>query len=488
MNTYQSYTLASQLQTGRLLRAWSVLSRGTFSAAIFVSDFALIVGMSCFTGIAYHLIVYGNSGDVASFIQGGTLAASIFTVSNLFRREYRLPNFFSFKLHGRRTVQLWNVTLICLLMLAFLAQISVEYSRGWIVLFYVATLAALIVWRYVIVRISTLTRAAGLISAQRIFLIGTGADIGAFINRYEPWTIGIDIVGCRFLTPIMAAASGEARRESLDRDLTAAVASVRSLAPDAVFVLLPWSATAMIERCADTFLELPVEIHLGPEQVLHKFDEVKLSALGPVASLQITRRPLSRFEIMQKRMFDLAVAATALIAATPLLLAVAVLIRIDSRGPIFFAQRRYGFNQRPFHIIKFRTMHSVDDGSRQATRGDRRITRIGGFLRRWNVDEIPQLFNVLTGDMSLVGPRPHPLPLDHEYQQRILLYARRHNVKPGITGWAQIHGCRGETDTDEKMRTRIQYDLAYIDNWSMWLDLRIMVRTLLSRAAYRNAY
>jgi len=488
MNTHQSYTLTSQPQTRDLSRTWSVLSRGTFSAAIFVIDFALIVAMSCFTGIVYHLVVYGNNGDVYSFIQGGALAASIFTISNLFRREYRLSNFFSFKLHGRRTVQLWNVTLICLLMLAFLAQISVEYSRGWIVLFYVATLAALIVWRYVIVRVSTMARATGLISAQRIFLLGTGADIGAFVNRYEPWTIGINIVGCRFLTPVMATVSAEARRESLDRDLAAAVASVRSLTPDAVFVLLPWSAMAMIERCAETFQALPVEIHLGPEQVLHKFEEVKLFTLGPVASLQITRRPLSRFEILQKRLFDLAVAAAALVVATPLLLVVAVLIRIDSPGPIFFAQRRYGFNQQPFRIIKFRSMHSVDDGSRQASRRDPRVTRIGAFLRRWNIDEIPQLFNVLTGDMSLVGPRPHPLPLDHEYQRRISLYARRHNVKPGITGWAQIHGCRGETDTDEKMRSRIAYDLAYIDNWSIWLDLRIIVRTLLSRAAYRNAY
>jgi hypothetical protein len=193
MNAHQGYTLASKPQTGGLLGSWSVLSRGTFGAAIFLSDFALIVAMSCATGIAYHLVVYGNHGDINSFVQGGALAACIFTISNLFRREYRLPNFFSFKLHGRRTVQLWNVTLVCLLMLGFLAQISMDYSRGWIVLFYAATLAALIVSRYAIVRISTMARAAGLISAQRIFLIGTGADVGAFINRYEPWTIGINM-------------------------------------------------------------------------------------------------------------------------------------------------------------------------------------------------------------------------------------------------------------------------------------------------------
>ena len=143
---------------------------------------------------------------------------------------------------------------------------------------------------------------------------------------------------------------------------------------------------------------------------------------------------------------------------------------------MFFVQRRYGFNQQPFRIIKFRTMRTLDDGPviAQATRDDPRLTRIGRFLRRWNIDEIPQLFNVLTGDMSLVGPRPHALSHDHEYQQRISLYARRHNVKPGITGWAQIHGCRGEIDTDEKMRRRLEHDLFYIDNWSLWLDLQII--------------
>ncbi len=133
-------------------------------------------------------------------------------------------------------------------------------------------------------------------------------------------------------------------------------------------------------------------------------------------------------------------------------------------------------------------MHTLDDGCQQAKRGDVRLTRVGAWLQRRNIDEIPQLFNVLTGDMSLVGPRPHPLPLDEDYQRRISLYARRHNVKPGITGSAQIHGYRGETDTDEKMHNRIKYDLSYIDNWSLWLDLKIIVRTVLSRTAYQNAY
>ena len=490
MNVQPNYTLVSQPPTSRLLRAWASLSRGTFSMAIFLIDVALIVATSCATGVVYYRVAYGDIDEISRCVQVGLLAASIFTISNVFRGEYRMPNFFAFKPHARRTIQLWNVTLICLLMLGFLAQVSVDYSRGWIVLFYFATLTALVVSRFAIVRITALARAAGLVSAQRICLIGTGAHIGAFVQHYEPWALGLAIVGCRFLTPVPATASAEVRRAALDRDLAEAAASVRSLEPDAIYLLLPWSATETIDRCAKTFLALPVEIHLGPEQILHKFDEVELAKVGPLASLQLTRMPLSRAEVVQKRVFDLVFASLALIALTPLLVAVAILIKLDSPGPIFFVQRRYGFNQQPFRIIKFRTMGVSEDGAivPQTTRDDPRLTRIGRWLRRWNIDEIPQLFNVLTGDMSLVGPRPHALSHDHDYERRISLYARRHNVKPGITGWAQINGYRGEIDSDDKIRKRVEYDLFYIDNWSLWLDLKIIARTVLSPEAYRNAY
>jgi Undecaprenyl-phosphate glucose phosphotransferase len=423
-------------------------------------------------------------------VRVGVVAAGIFAMFNIFRGEYRLPNFFAFRPHARTGIQSWNVTLICLLMLGFLARVSIDYSRGWIVVFYFATLAALIVQRFVIVRVTAMARAAGLVSAQRICLIGTGAHVGAFIQHYEPWKLGLNIVGCRFLTPVAMTASAETRRSVLDRDLAEAVANVRALEPDAIYLLLPWSATEIIDRCAETFLSLPVEIHLGPERILHKFEEVELAKVGPLASLQLTRMPLSRAEVVQKRLFDLLFASLALLAMTPLLIAVAILIKLDSPGPIFFVQRRYGFNQQPFRIIKFRTMRALEDGAvvLQARRDDPRLTRIGRWLRRWNIDEIPQLFNVLTGDMSLVGPRPHAVAHDHDYEQRISLYARRHNVKPGITGWAQINGYRGEIDSDDKIRKRVEHDLFYIDNWSLWLDLKIIARTVLSPTAYRNAY
>ncbi len=490
MSTVQNYTLTSRSETGPLVRAWTALVRSMLPALILLGDVAIIVSMSCFTGIGYHLVVYNEIGDILTFLNVGALAATVFVVPNTLLKEYRLSSFLSLNPHFSRAWRHWNIACLCLLVLAFLAKTTVVYSRGWFVLFYVSTLAILFLLRYLLVQIALHASRSGLISTQRTFLVGTGQQIGAFVQRYETWKIGINIVGCRFLTPLPNDASAETRRATLDRDLVEAVESARYLEPEAIYLLLPWSDTPLITRCAEMFLALPAEIHLGPEQILHRFDTTQLSRRGPMSSLQLTRLPLSRFEMLQKRLLDLLFAGSALTLLTPLLLMIMLLIKLDSSGPVFFLQRRYGFNQREFRIVKFRTMTTLDDGNeiRQAVRDDPRITRLGRWLRRWNVDEIPQLFNVLVGDMSLVGPRPHALTHNHDYERKISLYARRHNVKPGITGWAQIHGFRGETNTDDKMRQRVEHDLYYIDNWSIWLDLRILIQTVLSPVAYRNAY
>jgi Undecaprenyl-phosphate glucose phosphotransferase len=331
---------------------------------------------------------------------------------------------------------------------------------------------------------------AGLISAQRIYLVGAGRHIEDFVTRHEPRTFGINVVGCHFLAQLDAQASAPAREQALARDLEQVIAGARVLQPESVLLVMPWHDTDTIDRCADTLLKLPAEIHLGPEHILDRFEQVELLKIGPIARLRLRRMPLSRLELMEKRAFDLLSASVALLLLTPLLVAAAILIKLDSPGPVFFLQRRFGFNQKPFQIIKFRSMLTCEDGPvvPQAKKDDPRVTRVGRWLRQWNIDEVPQLFNVIKGDMSLVGPRPHALSHDREFERRISTYARRHNVKPGITGWAQIHGLRGETDTDEKMRARVEHDLHYIDNWSVWLDLQILVRTVISPASYRNAY
>jgi Undecaprenyl-phosphate glucose phosphotransferase len=273
-------------------------------------------------------------------------------------------------------------------------------------------------------------------------------------------------------------------------DLALAAATVRVLRSDDIFIAVPWSQTSVIETCVDTFLRTPAEIHLGPEAILDRFAEAEVAQLGPISSLNLTRRPLSVLQCIEKRIFDTAIAAAALVLLAPLFAVAALLIRLDGPGPIFFWQRRYGFNQEPFRIVKFRTMTAMEDDSQliSATRFDPRVTRIGAFLRRTSIDELPQLLNVLTGEMSLVGPRPHALAHDQRYESRIAKYARRHNVKPGITGWAQVCGLRGEIISEDKMRRRVEHDLYYVDNWSLWFDVKIIAMTIFSSKAHSDAY
>jgi hypothetical protein len=321
----------------------------------------------------------------------GALSAAIFVILNVIRGEYSLPNFFAFKPQLRRTIKLWNVTFICLLAIGFLAQTTVVYSRGWIVVFYASTACVLLALRCLFVQATIRGSQAGLISAQRIYLVGTGKHVGDFIARYQPQRLGVNVVGCHFLTPVEPEAPGQVLREVFAGDIDAAINGARSVEPDAIYLVMPWSATDAISRCAESFLTLPVEIHLGPEQVLDRFENIQLSKFGPLASLQLTRMPLSRLERFEKRAFDLVVAGVALLLLTPVLVLVAIMIKLDSAGPVLFLQHRYGFNQKPFRIIKFRTMRTLDDGPfiLQAKRDDPRVTKLGSWLRRWNIDEFP---------------------------------------------------------------------------------------------------
>jgi Undecaprenyl-phosphate glucose phosphotransferase len=276
---------------------------------------------------------------------------------------------------------------------------------------------------------------------------------------------------------------------TLEDDLTLAAASARMLRPDDVFILAPWSRTDIIDACVSAFLRVPARIHLGPERVLDRFVDAHIDKVGSISSLSLSGHSLNLIEVVAKRAFDIVFASLALILLSPFLALFAILIKLDSKGPALFYQRRYGFNQETFSIVKFRSMTTMenDRNVRQATADDERVTRVGRFMRRYNIDELPQLFNVLRGEMSLVGPRPHALAHDQLFERKIALYARRHNVKPGITGWAQVNGLRGEIDSPDKIRLRVEHDLYYIDNWSLSFDLWIILLTVFSRKAYRNA-
>jgi putative colanic acid biosynthesis UDP-glucose lipid carrier transferase len=212
--------------------------------------------------------------------------------------------------------------------------------------------------------------------------------------------------------------------------------------------------------------------------------------LGTAEGGVLRKIPLTPTQRGAKRVLDLVIASLALIFMMPAMIGVAVLIRLDSPGPVLFRQRRIGLNGQLFQIYKFRTMTALDDGAvvEQARPGDSRVTRIGAILRRFSLDELPQLFNVLKGEMSLVGPRPHALAHDIEYSRAIASYHVRHKVKPGITGWAQVNGWRGATPELRLMIKRIEHDIWYIDHWSIWLDLKILVLTAWEVRGAPNAY
>jgi Undecaprenyl-phosphate glucose phosphotransferase len=235
---------------------------------------------------------------------------------------------------------------------------------------------------------------------------------------------------------------------------------------------------------------IPVSIKFIPDSELHFFLQRPLVDIGAGVAVELQRRPCSTFDQTIKRLIDIAFAAAGLLALWPMMLMVAALIRLDSPGPIFFAQRRTGFNGRVFRILKFRSMTTADDGNviRQASRGDARVTRIGGWLRSTSIDELPQLINVLRGEMSIVGPRPHAVAHDAIYSKLLDNYALRFRVPPGITGWAQVTGYRGETTTTDLMAKRVERDLWYIENWSLALDIKIIFRTIYSVMKIRDVY
>ena len=248
-----------------------------------------------------------------------------------------------------------------------------------------------------------------------------------------------------------------------------------------MLLLIGWEHKWIIESISKLLSVFPIPVYLLPDDNVARFIGNRSIAVGATWAAEIQRAPLTKAEQFLKRCFDIFGASAVLLLLSPLMLMTAVLIKLDSRGPVLFFQTRNGFNGRAFRIVKFRSMYVLEDGNeiRQATRGDLRVTRLGWWLRRSNIDELPQLFNVLQGDMSLVGPRPHAVAHNNEFEKLVANYAFRHHVKPGITGWAQVNGYRGETPTPESIAKRVELDIWYINNWSFWTDIRILFRTLI---------
>lgn len=260
---------------------------------------------------------------------------------------------------------------------------------------------------------------------------------------------------------------------------------------DQLWIVLPLSAEDQLRQVMHELRHSTIDIRMIPDPFDHQLLNSSTENVVGLPVLNLSYSPISGANRFAKDLLDRVMALGILVLILPLMLLIALAIKLESRGPVIFRQLRHGRDGRPFMVYKFRTMRREAanvSAARQATRNDPRITALGRLLRRTSLDELPQFFNVLQGNMSVVGPRPHPVELNELYREQIERYMWRHKVKPGITGWAQINGFRGETDTLDKMRKRIEFDLYYLDHWSLWLDIKIILMTVVRGFTDRNAY
>ncbi len=259
---------------------------------------------------------------------------------------------------------------------------------------------------------------------------------------------------------------------------------------DLIYVTLPMSSQPRIMRLCDELRDTTASIYFVPDIFIFDLIQGRMDAIGGIPVLAVCETPFFGVNAMVKRISDMVLATLILILISPLLVAIAIVVKVTSPGPAFFKQRRYGLDGREVIVYKFRSMRVAEDGAvvKQATRDDPRVTPFGAFMRRTSLDELPQFINVLQGRMSIVGPRPHAVAHNEQYRKLIKGYMIRHKVRPGITGWAQVNGLRGETDTVEKMKARIEYDLDYLRHWSLKLDLQIIWKTIFVVLKKQNAY
>jgi putative colanic acid biosynthesis UDP-glucose lipid carrier transferase len=257
-----------------------------------------------------------------------------------------------------------------------------------------------------------------------------------------------------------------------------------------IFISQPISAQPRIRKLLDELQDTTASVYFLPDIYIFDLMQARFDNVGGMPVIAICESPFTGFNSMVKRASDIILALLIQIGLTPIMVCIALAVKLTSPGPIIFKQRRYGLYGEEIIVYKFRSMTVAEDGAKvvQATKNDQRVTRIGAFLRRSSLDELPQFINVLQGRMSIVGPRPHAVAHNEQYRKLIKGYMLRHKVKPGITGWAQVNGMRGETETLDKMEARIHYDLDYLRNWSLWLDLWIVLRTVQVVAKRENAH
>jgi Undecaprenyl-phosphate glucose phosphotransferase len=480
----KSATLESLENVSRLhSRKWSISHNAIAPVAMFL-DAVLIFSMSVISGVVYHIEAVGISGDLVQFCGFAAVVAALFIALGKSHNLYALSELLNLKSQIRKIALTWLIVFLFLTAAAFIMKLGGEFSRGATLLFAASGLATLILarvaWR--------LYLADGLavrkFSSRKIVLIaeqtsadGSGLFEALMRHGLQP--------AHQFIL------STDPSDKLLRKEIIAqAISSIRGSNIEEVIVSANLEHWPELDGLLAELRVLPLPVNLIPTGQISDLFRLSSHTIGDTVTIELQRGPRTLTERAAKRSFDLVVAASALVALLPVFLIAAIAVKLDSAGPVIFRQRRCGFNGRLFRIFKFRTMSVLEDGESIIPAGpnDARVTRVGKWLRRTSIDELPQLLNVLRGDMSIVGPRPHAAAHDNEFDKLVGNYAYRHHVRPGLSGWAQVNGYRGEMRTIADIEHRIKLDLWYIDNWSLALDFKIVFMTVAKVLSSNNAY
>ena len=392
-----------------------------------------------------------------------------------------------------KIIAIFLVVIFVLVTAAFFLKISEDFSRVWLLATSVSAIVMVFIGRGATVRVLRMLAKRGYLT-RNILIYGATTEIQRVLEHFrradEPWNVVSGIFDDR-----RSEAVTELNGVVVRGDLQDLISHARMKRVEEIIVALPWASLhGRIQEIFQELSVLPANVRLCPDHTVMGILSRSIDYRYGLPLIGVLDKPMSGWHAVVKRAFDFCVSGAMLLLLSPLMGAIMIGIKLDSHGPVFFRQRRYGFNNELIEVWKYRTMKADQqdaDAERLATPDDPRVTRFGSLLRKTSLDELPQLYNVVAGSMSLVGPRPHALKAKaggELYEHVVGEYAKRHRVKPGITGWAQVNGWRGETDTEEKIIKRVEHDLYYIDNWSIWLDIRILLRTLGVFYSQENAY
>ncbi len=444
---------------------------------------------SIIVSLLFSMMIYNIHIDI-NYVFAGTIAMLCFIlISGLSQLYHDEP---TRALKGRSDLVILTsvLTFIVLLILAYLTKTTSHYSRVTISLWFFIMPIMMITWRIIAYRIH-INRYKKKKGFKRVAILGAnniGNDIAKKIN--DDFTLGYQLVGFFDDRTETNDRIPEVLNGAIVGSFEDVIKAARSREIDILYITLPLAAEKRIVLLLDDLSDCAIAVHIIPNFFIYNILHARWHTIGEHQALSIYDTPFYGVGSLLKKAEDMIIASLILILICLPFLIIAIAIKLTSPGPVIFKQKRYGVNGNELIVYKFRSMTTCDDGDeiKQATKGDARITKLGAFLRKTSLDELPQFFNVLNGSMSIVGPRPHAVAHNEEYRQQISCYMLRHMVKPGITGWAQVNGLRGETKHLEQMEKRIEYDLHYIRNWSFMWDIKIILRTIFQGFVNKNAY